>query len=58
MEKVTFEHGGPEYDKNYPEGIPGRVVITMKDGKEFDSGFVMFPSGHANNKTADLTGIL
>lgn len=30
----------------------------MKDGKSFDSGFMMFPSGHANNKSADLEGIL
>lgn len=58
IDKVTFEHGGKEYDEKYPEGIPGRVVIKMKDGKEYDSGFVMFPSGHANNKTADLVGIL
>jgi 2-methylcitrate dehydratase len=32
--------------------------IFELDGKEYDSGFVMFPSGHANNKTADLEGIL
>lgn len=22
MEKITFSHGGPEYDAKYPDGIP------------------------------------
>ncbi len=22
MEKITFEHGGPDYDEKYPDGIP------------------------------------
>ena len=30
MEKITFEHGGPEYDKRYPDGIPTSVQITLK----------------------------
>lgn len=30
MEKITFEHGGPEYDKKYPDGIPTSVQITLK----------------------------
>jgi len=58
MRKITFEHGGPEYDKNYPDGIPTSVVITGAGGKAHDSGFVMFPAGHARNTTADLKGIL
>src|SRR5690606_14284119 len=28
MEKITFEHGGPEYDAKYPDGIPTSIVIT------------------------------
>ena len=58
MEKMAFEHGGPEYDRNYPDGIPTSVVITTADGRSLDSGFVMYPSGHARNTTADLKGIL
>jgi 2-methylcitrate dehydratase len=58
MEKMAFEHGGPEYDRNYPDGIPTSVVITTTDGRSLDSGFVMYPSGHARNTTADLKGIL
>ena len=58
MEKMTFEHGGAEYDRNYPDGIPTSLVITTTDGRTLDSGFVMYPSGHARNTTADLKGIL
>lgn len=58
MEKITFEHGGPEYDAKYPDGIPTSIVVTMTDGSQFDSGLVMYPAGHARNTTANLRGIL
>lgn len=58
MEKCTFEHGGKTYDEKYPEGIPTSIRIKLKGGKTLDSGFVMFPSGHSRNSTADLKGIL
>ncbi len=58
MEKMTFEHGGPEYDARYPDGIPTSVVITDDAGREHDSGLVMYPAGHARNTTADLRDIL
>jgi len=46
MSKIEFKHGGPEYDSKYPEGIPSSVQIETQKGV-FDSGFVMFPPGHA-----------
>jgi len=58
MSKITFSHGGPEYDAKYPDGIPTSMDITMKGGKVISSGLVMYPSGHARNTTADLAGIL
>jgi 2-methylcitrate dehydratase len=58
MEKMTFRHGGEEYDRRYPDGIPTSIQITGTDGKEHDSGLVMYPSGHARNTTADLNDIL
>lgn len=58
MGLTEFEHGGKEYDDKYPEGIPTRVQILLKDGKNLDSQFVMFPSGHARNTHCDLQGIL
>lgn len=58
MAKVAFEHGGPEYDARYPDGIPTSIVLTNGQGTPFDSGLVMYPSGHARNTTADLKSIL
>ena len=58
MAKIKFEHGGPEYDKRYPDGIPTSVVITTADGRSHDSGLVMYPAGHARNTTANLRDIL
>lgn len=58
MDKIEFEHGGPEYDEKYPDGIPTSVVITDDTGAEHDSGLVMYPAGHARNTTADLEDIL
>lgn len=58
MQKIRFEHGGPSYDKKYPDGIPTSLVITDKKGDEHDSKLVMYPGGHARNTTADLRSIL
>jgi len=58
MQKITFEHGGPEYDAKYPDGIPTSIIITSSDGKKHDSGLVMYPAGHARNTTANLKDIL
>jgi len=58
MGKLTFSHGGPEYDANYPKGIPTSIVVTMKDGTKHDSKMVMFPSGHAANETCHLRDIM
>ncbi|MDR3692382.1 MAG: MmgE/PrpD family protein [Fimbriimonas sp.] len=58
MEKITFEHGGPEYDANYPDGIPTSLVVTMDDDRVYDSGLVMYPAGHSRNTVADLDAIL
>ena len=58
MEKITFDHGGPDYDAQYPDGIPTSVIITADDGEMYDSGLVMYPPGHARNTTADLGDLL
>ena len=58
MERIVFIHGGPEYDERYPDGIPTSIRIELEDGRELDSGFVMYPSGHARNTTCDLKDIL
>lgn len=58
MAKIQFEHGGPEYDAKYPDGIPTSLVAGLADGRVWDSGLVMYPAGHARNTTADLKAIL
>lgn len=58
METITFEHGGPDYDRRYPDGIPTSVVIETEHGAKLDSGLVMYPSGHARNRGGDLETIL
>lgn len=58
MKKCTFEHGGKAYDDKYPEGIPTSIDITLKGGKKIESGFIMFPSGHSRNNSANLQDIL
>ncbi len=49
MGKMSFEHGGADYDAKYPDGIPTSMVITDDRGATFDSGLVMYPGGHARN---------
>lgn len=58
MAKIDFEHGGPEYDARYPDGIPTSVAIFDAGGNNYESGMVMYPAGHARNDTADLGAIL
>merc|ERR1711972_1005700 len=58
MAKISFSHGGPEYDAKYPDGIPTAIDISLKGGKKISSGMVMYPSGHARNTSADLKKIL
>ncbi len=58
MSKITFVHGGPDYDAKYPDGIPTSLVITDTKGATYDSGLVMYPAGHARNRTADLDALL
>ncbi|MBK7404510.1 MAG: MmgE/PrpD family protein [Phycisphaerales bacterium] len=58
MAKIDFKHGGDEYDRRYPDGIPTSVVITDDKGARLDSGLVMYPAGHARNTTADFPDLL
>merc|ERR1712113_1022852 len=58
MAKITFSHGGPDYDAKYPDGIPTSIDISLKGGNKISCGMVMYPSGHARNTSADLKQIL
>ncbi len=58
MKKISFAHGGAEYDAKYPDGIPTALIMTDSNGTTFDSGLVMYPAGHARNTNSDLNGLL
>jgi 2-methylcitrate dehydratase len=45
-------HRDPAINRRYPAGIPNRVTITMKDGRQLVRE-VEFPRGHARNPMTD-----
>ncbi len=47
IDRITIEHGGPEYDRLYPEGIPTSVAIEHGRLGSLGGGLVSFPLGHA-----------
>lgn len=58
IDKISFQHGGKDYDDKYPEGIPTSISVKAKNGKEIDSGLIMFPGGHSRNESVMLGDIL
>lgn len=58
MSKVALHHGGHEFDRRYPEGIPTEVTLEHASRGSLKSGLVMFPTGHAGNTTAPLRELL
>ena len=58
MAKIDFVHGGPEYDRRYPDGIPTSLEIEHDDLGTLSSGLVMYPEGHARNTSGHLDALL
>jgi 2-methylcitrate dehydratase len=58
MDRIEFRHGGPEYDDKYPDGIPTTIEIVHGQLGTLSSGLVMYPAGHARNRTSDLDDLL
>ncbi len=58
MARIEFRHGGDEFDRKYPEGIPTRVDLESPEGRRFSSGLVMFPLGHARSDPAQFVPLL
>jgi len=58
MQKFKFVHGGEKYDNDYPDGIPTSLTVHTDSGTKYESGYVMYPPGHARNTTMDLEAIL
>jgi 2-methylcitrate dehydratase len=58
IERIDFRHGGPEYDRLYPDGIPTTVEIEHAELGRLTSGLVMYPAGHARCTSANLDELL
>jgi len=58
MGRIDFRHGGPDYDKRYPDGIPTSIEIAHAKLGQLTSGLVMYPEGHARANTGRLTSLL
>ena len=60
MTKISFKHGGKEYDDNYPDGIPTKLDIQTNNGDIYGdkNDMIMYPGGHARNKSINLKDIL
>ena len=58
MSKIEFNHGGPEYDAQYPDGIPTTLEMDVERVGRRSSGLVMYPEGHARNTSGRLPTLL
>jgi len=58
MEKIDFVHGGAEYDRRYPDGIPTTLELEHAQLGKISSGLVMYPTGHARSENSDLDDLL
>ncbi len=58
MERIDFRHGGPDYDAKYPDGIPTTLEIEHRRLGQLSSGLILYPEGHARNRSGNLGGLL
>jgi 2-methylcitrate dehydratase len=58
MQRIDFQHGGPEYDRRYPDGIPTSVEVAHAELGRLSSGLVMYPQGHARADASGLESLL
>ena len=58
MQQIDFRHGGPEFDRKYPDGIPTTVEIGHAELGPLTSGLVMYPQGHARANADSLGRLL
>ena len=58
MQQIDFRHGGPDYDRRYPDGIPTTVELSHAKLGPLSSGLVMYPQGHARADAKNLASLL
>jgi 2-methylcitrate dehydratase len=60
IDRIVIEHGGPDYDRLYPDGIPTSVTIEHASLGSLGGGLVQHPLGHARSdpaRTADVVAL-
>jgi 2-methylcitrate dehydratase len=58
IEQIDFRHGGPEFDRRYPDGIPTEIAFAHAKLGPLTSALVMYPEGHARCKSGQLGALL
>ena len=58
MQHIDFRHGGPEFDRRYPDGIPTTVELGHAKLGPLTSGLIMYPEGHARCDSGNLPALL
>jgi 2-methylcitrate dehydratase len=58
IDRIAIEHGGAEYDRAYPEGIPTSVAIEHERLGDLGGGLVRFPLGHARSDAARTAAVV
>jgi 2-methylcitrate dehydratase len=58
MKLIDFRHGGADFDRRYPDGIPTSVEISHTKLGPLTSGLVMYPQGHARADASELPSLL
>jgi 2-methylcitrate dehydratase len=58
IDRIAFQHGGPEYDAKYPDGIPTTLEVEHAKLGTLSNGLVMYPLGHARNASGELDAVL
>lgn len=62
IERICFKHGGDDFDRCYPDGIPTQVEVDMitstGEMQHFDSGMILYPLGHCRNNSSYIKELL
>jgi 2-methylcitrate dehydratase len=58
MRLIDFRHGGPDYDRGYPDGLPTTAEVVHAKLGPLTSGLVMYPAGHARCESENLVELL
>lgn len=52
IDRISIEHGGAEYDRLYPDGIPTSVEVEHESLGRIGGELVRYPLGHARSDAA------